>query len=262
MLQVNTDNLAVVLHRPRFPENIGAAARAAKNMNIRRLLVVEPENCDLTRVLKMATHAAEDVILNMDVYDDLFEALGPFHYVVGTTARTGSHRPSLSDPRQLARHLVAITQENRVALLFGPEDRGLSNHDLKYCHQVVTIPTGPFSSLNLAQAVMVICYEMFRANIDGSPDFVPRLANTFELEGMYRHVEETLVKIHFVHPQDTEYWLKSLRRFFHRMHLQAKEVKIIRGICRQIDWYCGKRMEALEDPGTTREPTPPSGSAG
>ncbi len=238
------DNIAVVLHRPHFPENIGAAARAAKNMGIRRLIVVDPLDCDLTRILKMATHAAEDVVAEMEVYGDLGDALASFQYIIGTTARTGSNRPTVMDPRDMARKVVDISRNNRTALLFGPENRGLANRELKFCHALVTIPTSKdFASLNLAQAVMIMVYEIFRAAEEPPATFTPKLATSFELEAMYAHLQETLAKIHFVNPENPEYWMRSLRRFFSRIGLQAREVKIIRGICRQIDWY-GKRMAA------------------
>lgn len=241
------DNIAVVLHRPHFPENIGAAARAAKNMGIRHLIVVDPLDCDLTRILKMATHAAEDVVATMEVYDDLCEALASFHYIIGTTARTGSQRRTVLDPRDMARRVVHISRNNRTALLFGPENRGLANRELKYCHALVTIPTSKeFASLNLAQAVMIMTYEIFRAAEEPPESFAPKLATSFELEAMYQHLQEILAKIHFVNPENPEYWMRSLRRFFSRIGLQAREVKIIRGICRQIEWY-GEKMasEAL-----------------
>jgi tRNA/rRNA methyltransferase len=240
--RANLKNITIILHRPHFPENIGAAARAAKNMGIHRLVVVDPLDCDLTRMLKMATHAAEDVIAQMEVYDDLREALAPYQYIIGTTARTGSHRRTVLDPRQVAEKVVDLSRNNQIAVLFGPENRGLANRELKYCHCLVTIPTSDvFSSLNLAQAVMVMAYEIFRAGAAVPETFTPKLASSYELEAMYDHLKETLTKIHFVNPENPDYWMQSLRRFFSRIGLQAREVKIIRGICRQIDWYCDQR---------------------
>ena len=243
-MKIDLNHIAIVLHRPHFPENIGAAARAAKNMGIRQLVVVEPWDCDLTRVLKMATHTAEDVVAAMEVHDDLREALAPYHHVVGTTARTGSHRQTISSPRRLAQELIPISQQNRIAILFGPEDRGLSNRERRYCQSLVTIPTAEFSSINLAQAVMILAYELFQATLDEPRPFVPRLANTNEMEAMYDHLEETLAKISFINPENPDYWMMSVRRFLGRIGLRAREVKMIRGICRQIDWYCNQRLHS------------------
>jgi len=244
--RANLDNFAVVLHRPHFPENIGSVARACKNMGVKQLIVVDPLNCDLTKILKMATHASEDVVANMEIYDDLEEALGPFQYVVGTTARRGSQRRTITNPREVAEKLVSISQSNRIALLFGPENRGLANRELKYCHVLVTIPTSSeFASLNLAQAVMIILYEIFTASMVTEPEFVPRLASSFELERMYSYLSKTLTKINFINPENPEYWMMNIRRFFGRMQLRARDVKIIMGICRQIEWYCEERVVKL-----------------
>jgi len=97
-------NIAIILVEPQIPENIGAAARAMNNMGVTRLILVKPENCDLTRILKMATGTSIDIVEEMEVHDSLTEAIGPFHYVVGTTARIGAHRPALTNPRDLAKN--------------------------------------------------------------------------------------------------------------------------------------------------------------
>lgn len=235
--KVKLDHIAIVLAQPQIPENIGAVARAMNNMGLGRLVLVNPRNYDLSRVLKTATRGSIDVVENMEVYEDIKEALEPYEYVVGTTARIGSHRPTLTQPRGLARDLISISQNNRVAILFGPEDRGLSNEQLGYCHTIATIPTARFSSLNLAHAVMVVCYEIFLAARDTAPEPLPRLANKFELEGMYEHLREALVKIGFINPQNPEHWMRNLRRFLSRLPLRAREVRVVRGICRQINWY-------------------------
>ena len=131
MNRLQLENIAVVLVQPQIPENIGAAARAMNNMGITRLVLVQPENCDLTRILKMATGTSIDIVEAMEVHDDFLVALHPFQYVVGTTARTGAQRPALTNPRELARDLIPISHANSVAVLFGPEDRGLSNEHLR-----------------------------------------------------------------------------------------------------------------------------------
>ncbi len=233
-------NVAIVLNRPRYPENIGAAARAACNMGIGRLIVVAPENCDLKRVLTLATHAASDVVENMQCHESLQTALSPFNYVVGTTARLGGQRQQVVWPEQMAESLITISWENQVALLFGPEDRGLTNEEVRFCHQLVTIPTDRFSSLNLAQAVVVLCYELFKAGKKAPRKPKLRLATRHELDGMYDQLRDILVRINYIQPENPDYWMNKLRHFFTRLELQAGEVSILRGICRQIDWYAGK----------------------
>ena len=234
---VSLANIAIVLVQPNISENIGAAARAMCNMGLRRLIVVDPPRCDLTRVCKMATQAALDVVEEMEVFTGLDEALRGFSYVVGTTARMGGQRQVIGSPARLAEMLVPISAENQVAILFGPEDRGLTNEDLRFCHSAATIPTADFSSLNLAQAVMVVCYELFRCSLETPKEFTPRLANRFELDAMYTQLKDVLMRICFINPANPDYFMNNLRHFGTRMQLRAKEVQIIRGICRQIDWY-------------------------
>ena len=244
---------SVVLKQPRYPENIGSAARAMCNMGMSRLIVVDPLNCDLTRVLRLATHVAFDVVENMTVHQSLKAALEPFNYVVGTTARLGGERQVVKSPSRMAHDLVALGPENRVALVFGPEDRGLTNEDLRLCHELINIPTADFASLNLAQAVMVVCYEIFQAGLPQGARFSPRLATRHELDGMYAQVRDILVRSNYVNPENPDYWMNKLRHFFTRMQLRAKEVSIIRGICRQMDWYAGKcYRDGLEKKGAPK----------
>jgi tRNA/rRNA methyltransferase len=135
--------------------------------------------------------------------------------------------------------ILPLLQNNRVALLFGPEHRGLTNEDLKYCQTTVTIPTSDFSSLNLAQAVAIICYELYWSVMYGDKTVAPgpKLANAYELEGMYEHVEQLLSRIGFLRTNDASYWIRNIRHFLGRAGLRAKEARIIRGFCRQFLWY-------------------------
>ena len=247
-MNVNLKNVSIVLQRPRFPENIGSAARVIKNMGLNKLIVNNPEDCDLTRILKMATVNAIDVVEEMELYHDLREALSPFQYIVGTTARTGTRRQTLRNPRALARELIPITAENRVAILFGPEDRGLANRELKYCNNLVTIPTSREDpSLNVSQAVMVIAYELFMASIDDPPVFVPKVANSHEMEAMYDQLGTALARIGFIHPQNPAYWMMHLRRFFNRVQLKAREANLLLAVCRQFNWYWEHKIQPALD---------------
>ncbi len=246
--RIELRHVAIVLVRPRFPENIGAAARAMKNMGIEELIVVSPENFDRERIDRMATHVARDIVDRAVVHSRLSDALSPFSYVVGTTARLGGERCNVLAPKTLAQKLIPISRKNRIAVLFGSEDRGLLNEDLRLCHDLVTIPTADFSSLNLAQAVMVICYELHEAHRTEKPNLVPRLATRHELDGMYEQLRDVLVRIHYINPEHPDYWMNKVRRFFNRYQLRAGEVSVIRGICRQILWYGSRSRIGADDP--------------
>jgi tRNA/rRNA methyltransferase len=137
----------------------------------------------------------------------------------------------------MAEELIALSKENKIALLFGPEDTGLTNDDLRFCQMVVTIPTVAFKSLNLSHAVMILCYELLLARLDDEVKFQPKLASARELELMFTQLKATLQAIGFLNPENPDYWMMHIRRLLARTTLMAREVKIIRGICRQIEWY-------------------------
>ena len=234
-MQVKKENIAIVLVRPKYGGNVGAVARCAKNMGFENIVVVSPNHFSPDEMKQMSTHAAADLVDAIRYFDTLEEAFGTFQYIVGTTARIGAVRGPVITPRNMAERLVDISQTNSVALLFGSEDRGLTNEELRWCQLVVSIPTGDFKSLNLSHAVMILCYELFLLDYDVR-SFTPKMASALELEGMYGQVKELLQRIGFLNPENPDYWMTHIRRFLSRTKLQSREVKIIRGICRQLRW--------------------------
>lgn len=240
MEKAKMENLAIVLNRPKHPGNIGAVARCAKNMGISSIIVVNPLNADGEKIKQMATHFALDVVEKIKYFDRLDLALAPFNHIVGTTGRSGdtSLKRSMVYPGKMAEDIVDISQNNRVALVFGPEDRGLTNSELQYCDILVKIPTSEgLKSINLSHAVMIICYEIFTARSEFTSVFTPKLATSTEMEAMYGHLKELFVRIGFIKTQNPDYWMTNVRRFFSKTKLLARDVKIIRGICHQVDLY-------------------------
>ncbi len=236
----------IILVRPKYPENIGASARIAHNFGIKELVLVTDEAPDEERMLKMATHKAAPLIKTMRVCRTVAEAAAPFHFIAGATARLGRHRLREQTPREVMAELAPLLEENRVALMFGPESSGLSNEEMDLCQFASTIPTAGFASLNLAQAVAIHCYELYTARnlhpFAGIPasDF----ANSHELEGMYAHIEEALDAITFLGETSRSYWMRNVRQFLGRMRLQKKEASMVRGICRKLLWHeRGGRVE-------------------
>ncbi len=236
------NNIAIILVQPKFPENIGAAARSAFNMGLSRLIIVRDHPPEYEAMAKMATHKAVHLIDSMELHSSLEAAVAPFSYIVGTTARRGRQRGSERSPRQIISGMVELPPNNQVAFLFGPENCGLANDELKYCHDISAIPTADFSSLNLAQAVAIHCYEIYHGLVHERKDIepAPQIATSFELEGMYRHVEEALIQIDFLEGKNHTYWMNNIRRFLGRLRLSSKESNIIRGICRQFLWHHGQ----------------------
>lgn len=242
------DNVAVVLKFPKYPGNIGAAARSCYNMGISRLVVVRDDYPEYEAMARMATHNAAHLIRDMDIHSSLEEALAPYSFVVGTTARLGRKRTVEQTPRDVVQEILPLLKNNKIAFLFGPEDRGLTNDDLKYCQYTSSIPTADFSSLNLAQAVSVHCYELYYAIVEQTREEVaePEYASTFQLEGMYRHVEDALLKIDFLNEKSHAYWMRNIRHFLGRIRLTEKDANIIRGICRQFLWHQDNRSPDMQ----------------
>ena len=231
--------VGIILVGPKYAENIGAAARIAYNFGISHLVVVRDEPPDQEAMLKMATHKAAHLIHTMELHTEVGTAVAPYHLLVGTTARKGRRRIRKHTPREVMREVAPRLAGNRIGLMFGPESSGLTNRDLDYCHLTSTIPTADFSSLNLAQAVAIHCYELYTAAMDTTSPQLPdsEYANSHELEGMYRHIEEVLATVGFLKHNTHVYWMRNIRQFLNRVRLQKKESSLIRGICRKFLWY-------------------------
>jgi len=231
-------NLRIVLVRPHYSGNIGAVARAMRNLGISDLALVNPARLCREQAETMAVHA-RDVLDSMQVHASLHAAVADCGLVVGTTCRPGLYRDDARPPRVRAPHVVAAATANRVALVFGPEDSGLANDDLRLCHQLLTIPTDPvYPSLNVAQAVLLCCYEVFLATQEPSASGAPRpLAVAERQELMYEKLKGALLKIGFLHGDNREHIMFALRRIVGRAGLEDRDVRILLGLARQIEWY-------------------------
>ena len=231
--------VAIVLIRPKIPENIGAAARIAWNMGITRLILVGDDVPEREPMAKMATHKAAHLVDNLKVFQNLDEALAEFSMIVGTTARRGRQRLVEKSPRELVDSLLPLLGSNKVAILFGPEDTGLTNEDLKYCHMASAIPTADFSSINLAQAVAIHCYELYYGVLHAQEKtpHIPQLATSHELESMYAYLEETLSSFQFLEETNRSYWMTNIRHLFNRVRLNSKDANIVRTVCKKLLLY-------------------------
>ena len=242
------ENIRIVLVRPQGMMNIGSVARAMKNVGISELALVNPAAPPSHPDARIMAVRAHDILEKALIFHHLNDAIADCTWVIGTTRRMGKGREGIIDPRQMASEIVDISQQNKVAVVFGPEDRGLTNRDLDSCQRLVTIPSHEeYGSLNLAQAVMVICYEIYLATHHNEADSrTRRLATSEELEGMYDHMEEVLLHIGFLDHNNPKRIMTVLRRIFSKARLNPREVKILRGICRQGNWYAEQKDNTLE----------------
>ena len=229
--------ISVVLHRPQSAGNIGSVARAMKNMGLSELILVAPET-DLDKEAYWMACSARDLLERRTTVETIPEAIEKAALVIGTTARRGKQRFPFYSPREVAQRILSTARQKRVALLFGPEDSGLDNDALDLCHLLVTIPTSPeFSSLNLSQAVLLLAHEIFLAAEAEHASPKHRLSDTQEIERMYKDLEQTLTEIGFIHDSNPRHIMTAIRRLLGRSGLFKREVRIIRGICRQARWY-------------------------
>lgn len=227
-----------VLVRPQFAGNTGSVARALKNCEFEKLVLVNPafEKNDL-EAIKYAV-GAKDLLKKAKVYDDLPKALKGYKLVIGTSRRKGNYRKNVLQLNELPSLIEKLNVQGKIAILFGTETSGLSNEEFKVCQHLVYIPSNPeFESFNLAQAVLLVAYELFKTKPRKMIDSLQKYPTTKELEGMYEHLTEMFKKIGFVKNDNIHHIPRILRNVFNRAYLTAKEVRIIRGICRQVLWF-------------------------
>ncbi|MGD8869759.1 MAG: RNA methyltransferase [Gemmatimonadales bacterium] len=234
--------VTVVLNQPQDPVNIGAVVRGMKNMGLSRLHLVQPADFDPYRVEGVA-HTGLDVIESARIFDRLADGLAGSSLVVGTTARGRSARRNYRRPREAAREVVDRVRSGQdVALLLGREDRGLSNADLDLCDRVVVIPTHPeHSSLNLAQAFLVIAYEMWLAAVGEQPFKAPRRdtsrAGRDELESLFKEIEASLRAVDFFKAHTVTPIMRTVREALGRADLDEREVMLFKAMAYEVRNY-------------------------
>jgi TrmH family RNA methyltransferase len=231
-------SIRIVLVGTTHPGNIGATARAMKNMGLSDLALVNPRFFPHEEATVRAS-GATDILDNALVVATLADALTDCVYVAGASARARTISWPSMGPRDCAERMINESENGKVAAVFGPEKTGLHNDDLDLCHTLLTIPTAPgFSSLNVAMAVQVLTYELRVASLlDAGPAFESEAppATSEEMEHYYTHLERVLQDIHFLDPQNPRHLMRRLRRLFIRARPDKNEVNILRGILTAID---------------------------
>lgn len=254
--------LRVVLVETSHPGNIGAVARAMKNMGVTELVLVRPEAFPHEKAFARSSGASDLLEGAATVVDTLEEAISDCVEVIGASARSRSLTWPVLNPRDCARQVCGRLQQGTVALVFGREDNGLSNEELQRCHYHVQIPSNPdFSSLNLAMAVQVMTYEIRMHTLfsGGEVDdewasthdpseagWEERAATVQETENFLEHLERTLTTTGFHNPERPRQLMVRMRRLFQRAHPDQMEINILRGILTSVD-------RLAEKPGSDRD---------
>ncbi|MDH3442328.1 MAG: RNA methyltransferase [Deltaproteobacteria bacterium] len=240
-------NLRVVLVRPRGSGNIGSIARVMKNFGARELFIVGTARTRSFWARAMAVHG-RDVLGEAKCCETIREAVADCNLIVGTTARSGLYRHHSQTPREVAPAIAAAARSGKVAMIFGPEDHGLSNKDLESCQLLVTIPTdAEYHSLNVAQAAVICLYETFVASITQSTPAVIQRAQAESIDRLFDIMRASLLKIGFLDSENPEHMLLAFRRFLGRAGLEDKDVRILTGMFRQIEWYAEKGWKVVQE---------------
>jgi len=241
---ISLDNFIIVLHQPRDVVNIGGVVRAMKNMGLRHLRLVAPAPFDPADITGIA-HRSEDILAVLGIYADLDAALADVTYVVGTSARPHADHPVRGDVRALAPELPARATAGPVALLFGPEDNGLDNAALDRCHLVLRLPTDPaYPSLNLAQAALLLLYELRMATTVTAPSPPPTAApaTAAQLETLFATWEQALQAVEFFKTGRRTGIMRSLRHLFHRADPTGREVALLTAIAREVVQFLRRKV--------------------
>lgn len=240
-------NIRVILVRPRGSGNIGSVARAMKNVGAKELAIVGSARTQSYWAKAMAVHG-RDILSAARFYSSIRAAIADCTLVVGTTCRAGLYRRHSQTPRAVAPVLASAASTGRVALLFGPEDHGLSNKDLEHCQQLITIPThSDYPSLNVAQAAVICLYEIYLASLAPAPDHGLARANAEDIERLFDIMRNALLKIGFLDSENPEHMLLAFRRIYGRAGLEDKDVRILTGMFRQIEWFANQGWKIVEE---------------
>lgn len=248
------DRVMVVLVGAKYSGNIGQTARVLRNFGYRRLAMVNPRCRIDVEAEKMAV-GCEDMLDRIPVFDSLDEAVREARTVIGATRRRGMKRRNVLDPRECAQLLEPVLEVGDAALVFGPEDRGLSNDELACCHWIASIPSASnHPSFNLSHAVAVFLYEITYSLLSPEPrDW----AKHKSYEDMFDHLERYLSDIGFLKEEDPRRMMTAIRRMLYRGRFTEREVRIVRGVITQSYWRMANpdaapdeapEMEGLENP--------------
>jgi tRNA/rRNA methyltransferase len=195
----------------------------------------------------MAVHG-RDILSNVLFYETLREAVADCRLVVGTTCRAGLYRAHSRSPRDVAGEIVAAAATGKAALILGPEDHGLSNEDLKHCQLLINIPADPqYQSLNVAQAAIICLYEIYLASLAQVKKDNLSLARAEDVERLYDRMRSSLLKIGFLDSQNPEHMLFAFRRILGRTRLEDRDVRILTGLFRQIEWYAEQGWKVVQE---------------
>lgn len=232
------NNIRIVLVGTLYSGNVGSVCRAMANMGITDLVLAAPRICDnWEEAVRMAVHA-DNILSNHRKVDSLAEAVADCSWVIGTTARGGLYRQHVKTPRELAPELLKLAAHGRVALVFGREDKGLNNEEIGICTHLIRVPVHPeYASLNLSQAVLLCCYELYSALGTYEPPVEKSVpASAAQKLKLLEKWRAMLLTIGFMKEDKADHMMQGVQRIFSRGTFSEDDVAIMMGVARQADW--------------------------
>jgi TrmH family RNA methyltransferase len=236
-MRINQKNIFFVLVEPQHPGNVGAAARALNTMGFKNLVLVNPCDIEDTEAKWMA-HASQEILTNAKIFPDLFEAVAERNFVVATTQRNRSFHLPYYTPQELSEKVVPFSQEHSIAIVFGREKTGLTNEELGRCDAVSTVPAHTqHPSLNLAQTVMIYCYELFQEAYGDLKKYPWRLATHKDLEALYLRLRTSLERVNFVPIDSWENFTMRFSRLMGRANPEVRDIRVWHKILKTFNDY-------------------------
>lgn len=237
-----SQSLSIILVRPQYSGNLGAIARAMKNMGLSDLRLVQAKAKPASQeAQRMAVHAS-GLLHKVKSFSKLTDACNNLDLLVGTSRRSGKERQNVSWLADFISQVKATPQIKNIGILFGAEDTGLTNEELAHCQQIIQIPSDEaYPSLNLAQAVMVVAYEWYRSEAQKAliTEKHSKLASLPSLEAMYQDLASLLDEAGFLNPQNPFHAMRLMRNLINRAYPTEREIRVLRGVFRQLRWWKG-----------------------
>jgi len=234
---MSLNNVVIILANTKYPGNIGSAARAMFNMGLTQLVLADPQ-CEINDDSYRMAKSGKGILESAKICSSVKSSIRGIRFLAGTTGKSGGYRTSTHAPRAAIPEILRLADGQKVGVLFGPEDTGLVDEDLQLCQMLIRIPTEHKGhSINLAQSVMILSYELHLASLKREPLRTVKLAALEQVEAMYEQLESALLEIGFLQQQNSKHMMLRLRQLMGRAGLETSDVGILRGIARQITWF-------------------------
>lgn len=227
------DNVTIILVEPQGPQNIGSVCRAMKSMGFYQLKLVRPRSLFLKDIKTMAC-GTEDIFYGAEIHQSLPDAIEGLNWIIGTTGRKRNNQ-TLTPLHEISQEIYEHIPEQKIGILFGREDWGLSNEDLDYCQRLCIIPTTQFHSINLAQSVLLTCYDLKRLHHSTLKETQIEWADQAEIQLMIKDWRQLLDETEYFNRGTPEGLIRSIKHMGDRARFRKREVRILHGICSHLN---------------------------